>query len=144
MPDLGLPLIDKTVHETNTWLSEIAEAMDHPDPQVAYHALRGVLFALRDRLVMDEAMDLAAQLPTLIRGIYFEGYKPSGKPAQYGREEFIQRVMEHLQQVGGADPEAAMRAVFQVLHDHISEGEAHHVVDMLPDDLKDAWPEGVA
>ena len=25
MPDQGLPLIDKTAHETNTWLREIAD-----------------------------------------------------------------------------------------------------------------------
>jgi uncharacterized protein (DUF2267 family) len=31
-----------------------------------------VLHALRDRLTVEEASDLAAQLPMLIRGLYYE------------------------------------------------------------------------
>jgi uncharacterized protein (DUF2267 family) len=140
MADLGLKVFDKTVHETNMWLQEIADAMDYPDRQVAYHALRGVLFTLRDRLVLEEAVHLAMQLPMLIRGVYFEGYQPGSKPETYDREEFTQRVAHELEQAGGADPEAAIRGVFGVLERHISEGETQQVVDMLPNDLKVLWP----
>lgn len=65
-------MFDSTVHEMNSWLKEISTEMEHPDRQIAYHALRGVLFALRDRLTVEEAVDLASQMPALVRGVYFE------------------------------------------------------------------------
>ena len=145
MPELGLRLFDRTVHEANTWLEEISEEMNHPDKQMAYHALRGVLFTLRDRLDPHEALDLAAQLPVLIRGIYFEGYKLADKPLTFrDREAFLQRVSAELEDAGHANPEEATRAVFTVLNRHIDEGEARHTREMLPQDIRALWPNGSA
>lgn len=141
MADLGLAVIDRTVHETNSWLGAISEEMSHPDRQMAYHALRGVLFTLRDRLPVEEALHLAAQLPTLIRGFYFEGYKVAGKPVKHDREAFLQHVSEELQQAGGANPEKATHAVLGVLARNIDAGEARHLREMLPKDLLALWPQ---
>lgn len=139
----SIPMFDQTVQETHRWLHEISEEMGDPRPKIAYHALRGVLFGLRDRLPVAEVHDLAAQLPTLIRGIFFEGYHPSGKPEKLHREAFLKRVSEELQQAGGANPEHAARAVFSVLGRHVSEGEIREVREGLPKDLRSLWPERV-
>lgn len=142
MSQTGFAVFDQTVQQTNNWLGEISEEMNHPDRQVAYHALRGVLFALRDRLTVEEAVNLGSQLPLLVRGIYFEAYKASGKPETIrDRDVFIQKVTPELQAAGGADPEAATRAVFTVLARHISEGQARHVREMLPEAIRTFWPE---
>lgn len=134
-------MFDSTVHEMNSWLKEISTEMEHPDRQIAYHALRGVLFALRDRLTVEEAVDLASQMPALVRGVYFEGYKPAGKPLRYrDRDVFLNRVAEELEKAGGANPETAARAVFAVLSQHISGGEIDDVIQMLPEDVRDLWP----
>lgn len=141
MINKDLPGLNRTIHATNNWFSEIADEIGHPDVQVAYHALRGVLFATRDRLTVEEAMDLSAQLPALIRGVYFEGYKPSNKPLTYrDRDTFLQRVNEELQVANGANPEAATRAVFTVLSRHVSAGEVEDVRRMLPEDVRRLWP----
>lgn len=137
-----VPGLNRTIHATNNWLSEIADELGPQDAQLAYHALRGVLFATRDRLPVEEAMDLAAQLPALIRGVYFEGYKTSGKPLTYrDRATFLERVNEELQTSNGADPEAAARAVFTVLNNHISPGEIEDVRRTLPEKIRSLWPE---
>lgn len=137
-----VPGLNRTIHATNNWLSEIADEMSIPDAQVAYHALRGVLFATRDRLTVEEAMDLAAQLPALVRGVYFEGYQPSDKPLTYrDRDTFLERVNEELQVTNGQNPEAATRAVFAVLNKHISPGEIEDVRRMLPEKIRTLWPE---
>lgn len=131
----------RTVHATSEWLKRIAEEMGHGDKQVAYHGLRGVLFALRDRLPVEEAVDLSAQLPTLIRGVFFEGYRPSSTPETYrNREEFLSRVNEELQMVNRTDPETATRAVLSVLSKKVSEGEIEDVQHLLPSSIRGLWP----
>ena len=135
---------DRTIQETNTWLHAISEEMGDPRRHVAYHALRGVLFALRDRLTVEEAFDLAAQLPMLMRGLYFEGYRPAGKPEKYHRAAFLEKVSRELQQADRVNPEKATRAVFRVLERHISKGEIADVREGLPEDLRRLWPEAVS
>ena len=141
MSEYGLPGFDRTLHETNAWLAEIAHELGRPDRQVAYHALRGVLHALRDRLPVGEVFDLAAQLPMLVRGLFFEGYHPSGKPEKLGRTAFLDRVHEALQPAGGANAHAAVLAVLTVLGRHVSTGEIMQVRAVLPEELRAFWPE---
>lgn len=144
MAEKGLEVIDRTVHETQSWLKQISEEMEHPDRQMAYHALRGVLHTVRDRLTVDEAADLSAQLPTLVRGFYYEGYHPADKPEKYrDQDEFLRRVKEDLDQAGGANPEAATRAVLTVLTNHVSD-VSEHVKEMLPGEVQTLWPEHAA
>lgn len=140
MSTTGLRGFDRTIQETNTWLHEIAERMENPDRHLAYHALRGVLFALRDRITVAEVFNLAAQLPMLIRGVYFEGYKVAGKPEKYHVEEFLARVAHELHKAGPANPEKATRAVFAVLDQHITAGELDDIYLALPKDLRRLWP----
>ena len=52
MSATGLEVFDKTLQTTNTWLKEIGDHIG-PDRQRCYHALRAVLFTLRDRLTPD-------------------------------------------------------------------------------------------
>jgi len=137
-------IFDKMVQDAHVWLQEIADRMDVPENRkIAYHALRGVFFALRDRLTVNETFDLSAQLPTLIRGIFFEGYQPEHKPEKYDREEFLEVVEQELDMAGGADPELAAKTVMEVLSEHISPGEARHIREVLPMQLRTLWNEPV-
>ncbi|MCB0122035.1 MAG: DUF2267 domain-containing protein, partial [Caldilineaceae bacterium] len=102
MTTTGFRGFDHTLQETHHWLNEIAEEMGNPDRHLAYHALRGVLFALRDRVTVEEVFNLSAQLPMLMRGIYLEGYKVAGKPEKYHVDEFLARVNREISKVGPA------------------------------------------
>jgi uncharacterized protein (DUF2267 family) len=141
MSQTGMSEFDTTVQEANVWLNEIAGAMGHPDKRVAYHALRGVLHALRDRLPVDEVFDLSAQLPTLIRGIFLESYRPAGKPEKLTKDQFIARVAAELKTVGGENPAHAAGAVFSTLDRHVTRGELDQVRGILPAEFRELWPE---
>lgn len=142
MGTLRIPAIDRTVQETDTWIKEIANVMGTEDRQAAYHALRGTLFTVRDRLEPGEAADLSAQLPMLVRGIFYEGYHHGNKPEKWrSRDEFLDRVGKDFSEIDYNDPETAAKAVFTVLGRHVSEGEINKVRHMLPDDVRELWPE---
>lgn len=143
MPVTGLRAFDHTVQETNTWINEIAVLMDTSNHQLAYHCLRGVLFALRDRLPVDQVFNLAPQLPMLIRGLFFERYAVTGRPLKYDATEFLARVEAELRAAGGADPRLATWAVVAVMQTHVSAGEMQAILDELPKDIRHLWTDVV-
>jgi uncharacterized protein (DUF2267 family) len=136
----GLEVFDETLHKTNVWLKEIGETLGS-DRRGAYQALRAVLHCLRDRLTTDEAAHLADQLPMLIRGIYYEAWRPAGKPEKVrSREEFLAWIESRLPPTALINLEDAARAVFQTLEHHVSAGEIGNVVQSLPKDIRALWP----
>lgn len=135
----GLDTFDKTIHQTNIWLGEIGRELGF-DRQHGYHALRAVLHSLRDRLLPGEAAKLGAELPMLIRGIYYEGYKPDATPHKLRtREQFLDEVGSRYELDEPGDPEVLCRAVFNVLGNHVSDGETNKVRRMLPEDIADLF-----
>jgi len=135
-----------TIQETQIWLKEIMQdggAMT--DEHKAYAGLRAVLHHLRDRLTVDEAADLGAQLPMLVRGIYYEGWDPSGTPTKdRKREDFVAAVRENLSGHPEIEPEHAIRQVFAVLSRHVTAGEIRDVISDLPQSVRDFWPQQAA
>jgi uncharacterized protein (DUF2267 family) len=102
--------------------------------------LRAVLHCLRDRLTVDEAAQLGDQFPMLVRGIYYEAWRPAGKPLKIrSREEFLERLSTNLAPAP-IEAEDAARAVFQVLERHITSGEIGNVIQELPQDIRALWP----
>jgi uncharacterized protein (DUF2267 family) len=141
MSATGLATFDSTIQTTHVWLNEIGEELGWGhDPHRAYTALRVVLHALRDRLHPEEAAGFAAQLPLLVRGTFYEGWHPAGKPVK------VRSAEEFLAPVGAAfrsDPEVraseVARAVFTVVKRHLSAGEVADVIAALPADIKALW-----
>ena len=137
----GLDVFDRTIHKTNNWLNELMEALGWHDRHKAYLALRVTLHALRDRLTVEEVAQLGAQLPMLIRGFYYEGWDPTGKPLkERHKEEFLARIAEQFSRDDQADAEQVARAVFSVLSDRVTEGEIEDVKHVLPAELRELWP----
>ena len=133
--------ISHTVQQTQEWLKEVRDDAGLASEAEAYSVLRAVLHQLRDRLTMQEAVDLGAQLPLLVRGIYYEGWRPSQVPDKVrSRQDFLDdltvRLMPHR-----LPPEPMARTVLALLAHHCDPGEIADVIGQLPDEIKALWPE---
>jgi len=133
--------LDRTMQQTHEWVRDIASRLGTDDPEKGYAALRAVLHTLRDRLPPDEAVDLSAQMPTLVRGIYFEGWHPADKPLKYRhKEDFLNRVLDDAPSLAGHEAETAVTAVFEELGSELDVGEVNEVRDAMPAEVRSLWP----
>ncbi len=132
----------RTVQKTNEWLGELRKDLGWEDQHQAYSGLRAVLHALRDRLTVEEAVELGAQLPMLVRGFYYEGWRPAGKPLkQRHRDQFLAYVARQMTRRQEDDIEPLVRAVFRLLDHRITAGEIEDIKSILPREVRSLWPE---
>lgn len=141
MSATGLSVFDTTLQKTHQWLNDLMELLGWRDKQRAYLALRATLHALRDRLTIEEVAQLAAQLPMLVRGFYYEGWDPTGKPEKERHvDQFLARIAEQFPDDDGIDAEQVARAVFTLLAKYVTAGEIEDVRVILPTALRGLWP----
>jgi uncharacterized protein (DUF2267 family) len=133
--DHKLDVIDRTVAKTYEWLQKVAERDEFDDVHRAYHVLRAVLHALRDRVEPNVAAHVAAQLPLLVRGIFYEGWDPAKTPMRMSLAEFLARVEKEAGLKGTSEAEEAARAVMAVCWDELGEGIMGHLISVLPSDF---------
>ena len=142
MSTTGLPVFDTTVQESNLWLKAVMEHLHTDDRHLAYLALRGTLHALRDRIGAESAVHLAAQLPMLLRGLYYEGWRmAASQTKERSRAEFFDHVRSEFPPDSAIDPNVAARSVFAVMRDKLDPGEVHKVIDRLPAELRELGTE---
>lgn len=135
-------IFDGTIQKTQVWLNDLMADLDWQDkPHKAYMALRTVLHALRDRLTVEEAVQLGAQLPMLIRGFYYEGWTLKGKPhKERHKEDFLDHIKEAFKDDVTVNAQQVCRAVFRVLVRYTSKGEIDDVKHSMPKALQELWP----
>lgn len=134
-----LDVIDTTVQKTYSWINDLREELAGVSRREAYHVLRGMLHVLRDRLAVDEAVQLGAQMTMLIRGLYYEGWDPSKTPVKLRRDEFVARF---AWEAGLSDlelAEQALQAAVRTLRRHVTEGEYEDVLVSLPEHLRELF-----
>ncbi|MFK7938786.1 MAG: DUF2267 domain-containing protein [Roseovarius sp.] len=137
----GLEVIDHSVHLTHEWINELAGRLDWSSKRSALRLLRTTLHQVRDRLLPDELAQLSAQLPLLIRGMFFEGWVPKRTPVK-GRKaadftDAIQAQMSDAEEYRGPQD---VRYVFDLLNARLSRGEIEDVRASLPEPLRELWP----
>lgn len=141
MSTAGLDVFDKTIQSTHIWLDEIMRRIG-PDRAVAWKVLSVVLHKLRDRLPIELAAHLGAQLPLLVRGAYYDQFDPGRLPAKWHTsDEFVHEVQKWLSDTRAVDAKDAIAAVFDVLSGHIATGQVEKVRHALPKEIRKLWPE---
>jgi uncharacterized protein (DUF2267 family) len=137
----GLEGIDNAVQQTHIWINEIDQKLGWDNKPRAYRLLKAVLHALRDHLPVHEAVDLGAQLPTLIRGVYYDQWRPAATPVKDRRLESFLAEIDHSFKTDPMDNTSeAVSTVFALLSERVSAGEIEDVRKSLPAALRALWP----
>lgn len=129
--------IERSVHKTNDWLSDLASELGYSNEE-AWRILKAFLQTVRDELTVDEAAHLAAQLPLVLRGAFYEGFDPGPGPSKpRKRDEFLAVLAERAQFPRPADAELPAEAAATVLRRHVTAGEVDDVLAQLPSEVRD-------
>ena len=141
MSATGLESIDHSLQITHIWINDLNRSLGWENKPRAYRLLRSVLHALRDWLQVNEAVDLAAQFPILLRGVYYDQWRPATTPTKdRSKETFLARVNREFGNDPIDDTAVAVSAVFRLLSDKVSAGEIADVRQTLPAELRALWP----
>lgn len=135
------PAIAHGVQQVQEWLKELRDNAGLADEAEALSVLRNVLHQLRDRLTPDEAIELGAQLPVIVRGLYYEGWRPSRTPQKVRtKQAFLDEVTIKMLP-RRLPPESVVKDVFALVAHHCDPGEVGDVIAQLPSEIKALWPE---
>ncbi len=135
----GLETIEITTQKTHEWIARLAESM-RMEKRDAWKSLRSVLRTLRDRLPIDLGVHFEAQLPMLVRGLYYEGWEPSKVPIKMSREEFLAAVQSRIIANRVIDRVETVQNVLAVVANHIGNGEMQKIMDAFPRDMQSFFP----
>ena len=130
-----------SMQKTHEWLRDIEAELHFDNERAAYAALRATLHAVRDRLPTELVSHLGAELPIVIRGIYYDGWHPSEARLKAAHStDFYDSMRRELQ---GHDElqhvEQVARAVLRVVDQRLEPGQIRHVVEALPEKVRRLW-----
>lgn len=135
-----IEIFDRTVVQTQAWLDEILIETGLRERHYALQALRAVLHAVRDELSVEQNAALAAQFPTLLRGLYFEGWVPNVTVRHGSREEFLRKIDRAFESYSEPfDLERIITGVLGILERRHTE-ECRKLRATLPKELREFWP----
>lgn len=137
----GIPELDGAAAVAQDWIDDLLRRLQWRDQNKVYAVLFAGLHALRDSLPRDEAVYLGAQLPPLLRGLYYEGWRPSGRPSLVrSRDDFLERIRDGVHHEPGIDAEQAARAVLALLAERLPPAELEDAKAATPKLLRALWP----
>jgi uncharacterized protein (DUF2267 family) len=132
--------LNTAVPATEYWIDDLKQRLGWQDRARVYLALLATLHALRDCIARDEAVYIGAQLPSLLRGLYYEGWHPGARPATRSRSAFLERIHEGVHRDPGIDAEQVARAVFALLAARLPAAEIEEAKAATPGVLHNLWP----
>ncbi len=136
----GIPALDHAPQVFAEWLNELCKELGWSEKSRANLLLHETLHAIRDFLTVDEAADLASQLPVLVRGVFYEGWNPSKTPVKpRNKSDLLARISARFSKQPIEDPEKAVAAVFSLLRRHVAGGEIDQVRHALRRSIQEMW-----
>jgi uncharacterized protein (DUF2267 family) len=129
-------LFDHAVAGAAQWIDELATELGTDDPREARRVLRVVLHAVRDHLEPNEAAQLAAQLPELVRGMYYAEWVPGRRSPRHS-QEFLEAIANAADLHGITEASFAVSATMRLLRRHVTAGELDDVLANMPAEVRE-------
>lgn len=134
-------VFERTTHEAHEWVNELAGRTGWTSERDVLRLLRVVLTKIRDHLLVDEMAQFAAQLPIVLRGMFYEGWQPKKTPIhERHAADFVADIETKIKDVADYAGPADIKAVFNLLNARLSRGEIEDVRACLPTELREMWP----
>ncbi len=127
--------VDHAAQTAHTWIRDVAVEFQTEDLEFAYRVLRAWLHTLRDRLTVEAGAHFAAQLPDLIRGVYFAGWDPGAVPQKYDAEEYALR-FAHEATIALDDVSKAASSTTAAVLRHMPAAQLDKALAQLPTQLR--------
>lgn len=141
MSNTGITAFTRAAQQAQQWVNELNDDLNWEDKGRAYHLLRSVLHTTRDFLSIEEVADLSAQLPIVIRGVFFEEWDPATAPVwKRKKQDFVAQIAREFENEPLENIDEAVAAVFRLLDRHISQGEITQVRNSMQKSLRKLWP----
>ena len=134
-------VFERTTHEAHEWVNDLAGRTGWHNEREVLRLMRVVLCKIRDHLPVNEMAQFSAQLPLILRGMFFEGWQPKLTPVhERHAADFIADIDSKIGDVIEYQGLPDIKAVFNVINAQISRGEVEDVRACLPQELRDLWP----
>ena len=135
---------NKIAAKGNKFLKDLSKELGYPeDINRAGRVLKTILHALRNQLTTEESVQLLAQLPLFLKGIYVENWtlhKNAKKPKNFDELYHEIRKIDKLAALydfkTDDDIDNAIAVVFMSLRKYVSLGELEDIKAILQKDLK--------
>ena len=138
---LQIQEFEDAVRSTEEWIAAFMRQLGWHDRDRAWLALRGASHALRDCLPTDAAVSVGAQLPALLRGIYYDGWHPAVRALRLKtRHAVLERIHEAVHRDPAIEPEQVMRGFLALLADRLPGAELEDAKAETPEPLRGLWP----
>jgi uncharacterized protein (DUF2267 family) len=124
-------MFEHPIQVAEEWVDAAADELGTSDRRFAYRMLRAWLHTVRDQLPVPSSASFAAQLPELLRGVYYEGWEPAKVPHRTDVEALGERFAD---EAGIRLTEAADVAthVTEALRQRMSDGQVDKTLQMIP------------
>lgn len=106
---------------------------------MAWNMVVGVLQAFRRRLSLEQALRFADQLPPAVRGLFFEGWRPSEHIAEVGTAAEILEEVRSLRRDHNFSSDTAIESVGFALRQVIPSDAFDRSLEALPPGLRELW-----
>jgi uncharacterized protein (DUF2267 family) len=135
------PILETSLQRAHEWLHDIERGLGFGNEHAAYAALRATLHAVRDRLPTELVVHFGAGLPTMIRGIYYDGWHPSAARLREAHaEDFAEAMRRELHgHTELQNVEQVALAVMGVIEGRMDAGQIDHILEALPKQVRALW-----
>lgn len=129
-------VFEPAIRTAEGWVESVAREFGTDDRKFAYRALRAWLHGLRDQLPVQSCAHFAAQLPEVLRGVYYEGWNPGRVPADHDVDAYLRRFADEAR-VRPAEVRRVASTVTAALHLHLSGAQLSTALEQLPERLRE-------